>query len=68
MQFFLILRRSNRSISTTITHLPLTKDGYRHILVIVDSFTHFTMLTATKSLGAPDVEEALQLMFGRFGG
>jgi len=26
------------------------------------------MLTATKTLGAPEVEEALQLMFRRFGG
>jgi len=51
-----------------ITYLPTTKDGYKHILVMVDSFTHFTMLTATKTLGPPEVELALRQMFGRFGG
>ena len=51
-----------------ITYLPATKDRYKHILVMVDSFTHFTMLTATKTLGPPEVEKALRQMFGRFGG
>jgi hypothetical protein len=51
-----------------IIHLSLTEDGYQHILVKLDSFTHFTMITATKTLGVPEVEEAHQMMFGHFGG
>ena len=35
---------------------------------MVDACTHFTMLAATKTLGAPEVEEALCQMFGRFEG
>ena len=35
---------------------------------MVDSFTHFTVLTATKTLGAPEVEKALCHMFAHFGG
>jgi hypothetical protein len=52
-----------------ITYLPETLDrGFKHILVMVDSFTGFTCLEACKSLGAAEVVTALEELFGRFGG
>jgi hypothetical protein len=36
--------------------MPPTKDGFKHTLAMVDSVTHFTILTATKDIGAKEVE------------
>jgi transposase InsO family protein len=51
-----------------IVNMPLTTDGYKHILVIVDAFTHYTLLYPTRSTKASEVVEALQDLFAKFGG
>ncbi|KYQ51403.1 Pro-Pol polyprotein [Trachymyrmex zeteki] len=43
-----------------------TDDGYRHILVIVDSFTRFTWLFPTKSTNTKEVNLHLKRLFDIF--
>lgn len=46
--------------------LPETENGYKYILVIVDSFTRFTWLSATKSTGTKEVIGHLNILFATF--
>ncbi|KYN29878.1 Pro-Pol polyprotein [Trachymyrmex cornetzi] len=47
--------------------LQQTKDGYRHILIIVDSFTRFTWLFPTKTTSTKEVTFNLKNLFDIFG-
>ncbi|XP_011687455.1 PREDICTED: uncharacterized protein K02A2.6-like [Wasmannia auropunctata] len=53
-----------------IDHLgPLeeTIDGYKYILVMIDAFTKFVWLQATKSTGTTEVVKHLESLFNNFG-
>ncbi|XP_011858461.1 PREDICTED: uncharacterized protein K02A2.6-like [Vollenhovia emeryi] len=43
-----------------------TQDGFKHILVVVDAFSRFTFLQATKSTGTKEVVNYLSLLFHIF--
>lgn len=47
--------------------LEETKDGHRHILLIVDAYTRFTWLFAVKSTGTKEAIRHLETVFQTFG-
>jgi len=47
--------------------LQETRKGYKHILLVIDAFTRFTWLYATKSTGSKEVSDHLQGLFNTFG-
>lgn len=47
--------------------LQETSDNFKHILVVIDSFTRFTWLEPTKSTGSKEVVKALSKIFDTFG-
>lgn len=51
----------------TIGPLPEDKDGYKHILVVIDAFTRFVELYRTKDTTGESAAEALVQHVGRYG-
>ena len=47
--------------------LPETEDGFKHILVVIDTFSRWVMLYPTKSTGGEECAKALIKHFGLFG-
>lgn len=47
--------------------LPMSTDGYKHILVIVDAFTKYCILTPMKSVTTAEVREKIQSVLALFG-
>ena len=47
--------------------LPATNKGSKHVFVVIDSFTRFTWLFATKSTTTKEVRESLAFLFAMFG-
>lgn len=43
------------------------EDGFKHILVVIDAFSLFTWLFATKSTGSKEVIKHLSSLFDTFG-
>ena len=47
--------------------LPVSKDGYQHILVIIDTFTRFAELYGIKDVTAKSAARAILQHAGRYG-
>ncbi len=51
----------------TIGPMPITPEGYSHVLVVVDNFTRFVELFALKGTTAEEAASCLLQHFGRYG-
>jgi len=47
--------------------LELAKNGYRHILVVIEAFSRFVWLVPIKSTGSAETIRSLESVFNIFG-
>lgn len=47
--------------------LPATKDGFKHVLILIDAFTKYCLLLPLKKLTAEDTKCQFQNLFSLFG-
>ena len=51
----------------TIGPLPVSEDGYEHILVLIDTFTRWVELIGLRSTDAKEAAQAIMEFLGRYG-